>query len=164
MKKVLILFLLLIMLTSSLVFANSYGIPDTYLQQFSHWVVVKGSNGLDQVYFSNSDIYLSPSGYINTDGTSRSRKQVGYWTSELGWANNTFIINSFYETTHDIYQGTTLVFQSPKIPPLIQGMAGALQKLLSPIQLILPIILGMLVLAIGFHKAFKVLFHSLRGV
>lgn len=157
-RKVLLLTLIMIMLVSNFVFADSINFT---LKPY--WVYYSG-----YIYASNYPISVNNSSNYLT-------KQDGNLFDRYLFDGSKWVLNatgrtlsktdSIVASSHDIYNTDTLdiFFQLPKIPPIVQGMAGALQKLLSTILPNLPIILGMLVLAIGLRKAYRMLSVSLKG-
>lgn len=149
------------MLVSNFVFATDY--PE--LPQSSNYYAIT-------TYSSDTILWLSNS-LIKTQGTSSITYDVAKYKlinnswSLLNNANGTLYAggyNSILYANLDIYDELSgnLVFLMP-LDHFQRGMAGALQKLLSTILPNLPIILGMLVLAIGLRKAYRVLSVSLKG-
>jgi hypothetical protein len=148
--KILFFLILIILISSSLVFADDYPYYTSYYST---------SSGKLVEYYSKYPIVAQSSGSLFIQDFKR------YIDGNLdvivpGSTSTTFNI---YESNHDIYyEGSqTVFFKAPTV--WMVALKGALQKLLSTILPNLPIILGMLVLAIGLRKAYRVLSVSLKG-
>lgn len=163
MKKVLFLVFIFIMLSTSFVFATTYTmyfkhIPsgNTYVLTSSSPFTVNSNN-----YVTNSSSYrydiIQPDGNPGGSGTYQAND---YWGTTAITSPTTWTLQ---DSNHDVYKfDGSLFFQLPKIPPMVQGMEGALPNLLQNLVLILPIILGGIVLVVGFRKAWTMLLRFLR--
>lgn len=145
MKKVIILTFLLIMISSSLVFS----IDNPYNSQ-SYYMTYQNTSG--QTFWVTSDSQIT------------YEQGVGFRGINLNWnyGTNISLLNFSYtptviSSTHDvlIHNTSTVFFQA--LSPLEVGMEGALPNLLQSLLVILPIILGMCLLVIGFRKAWELL-------
>lgn len=163
--KVLLFFIFSILLSSSFssAYTNITDIPLSEIEERPYWIVLPNDSRItlsDQPF-----LYVDP-GKIYQKGNIKHFNYNGT-TSELVKSSYTLFTNlsNITSSSHDIYDSNGTVFFKLPIPPIptALAMAGALQKLLSTILPNLPIILGMLVLAIGLRKAYRMLSVSLKG-
>lgn len=157
MKKVIILTLLLLMITSSLVFAAEMTLPNWYTTDLRTQYPYAIYNGTNTWLVSNQPI-IAKAEWGNNVGLKVGAS--GYYgnSSSKFFTSTHEAVTNVAQSSHDIINITTsTVFFSAPMTPFQRGMVGALPNLLQSLLVILPIILGMLVLVIGFRKAWEML-------
>jgi hypothetical protein len=156
-KKVLVLVLAVMMLVPTFVFADISDYP-TPPNSACTYVTYRATNG-GEYFYSNSPFYIRGT-VCTTDGSIKYtyRVDTDVWVNYINVPYSSSITYSNVDLYYE--DGTTLFLSAPIIPPaLVQGMMGA--NLLTSILPILPIILGTLVLLIGFWKAWRTLLRML---
>lgn len=164
MKKVFTLTILLIALTSSFVFADTMPLPSWYdstLQSTHPYVVYNGSNmwAISSEPFINKTSWGTKVGFKST--------ATGYYGADFHFGLNSGEqpIQTVSQSNHDIMNITdSTVFFGAPMTPFQLGMVGAQQNLLRNLVLILPIILGGLLLLIGFRKAWEMLMRTFKVI
>lgn len=162
MKKIVILTIIMIVLSSSMVFANQYN-SEPYYVKFTT------TTGTTYYVTSNSKFELISNGE-QIYGTSSFKMynvatgNLGYTSPSSGVAAGPIPVGNISLSSHDILvQGTSTVFF--KLPSAYTtGMEGAQQNLLRNLVIILPIILGGILLVIGFRKAWAMLMRTFKVI
>lgn len=162
MKKILLLLVILALIITP---AFAYTVQDIDSNKYQ-------ING-DTFIFTSSSPFVTDGSWVSFTGPgfTYAKTAQGEWVQAITVTTNNMANQSQRKSyltysSHDLYEkGTsTVTFLGPP-RHWVETMAqeGILAGPLKQVLLILPIILGTLVLAIGFRKAWRLLSTSLRG-
>jgi hypothetical protein len=152
-KKVIFFILIIFIFSTTTVFAEGQ-----YYLKTSYY---NSANSVTDIYeYDSTTPYLyDGNNFIGSSGTINIYKN-GVKIATVTNSQNLLQPSTFklLQSSHHVYNklNNSVFFKAP-LTPIQEGMEGAQQTLMSQVLTILPIILGMLLLVIGFRKAYQML-------
>ncbi len=169
---IIMLIMLIIMSVSSLAWFGypntpiSYKYDDTFIYQ-----VIYFGNGLTRLGVSDTPFYRIFNSWGNEGINSSSVIYLfdyvsGNW-EYLGYYTNGIWPKSIYQSTHDIYTDSSLTdvfFSVPRQTPMQKTLTQhpPLTLMKSRLAGLIPLLIGLLIVSVGFYKGLSVLFKTLQ--